>query len=207
MANRTFQRRVCYAAFSRTISIVDTFRVSPSSPKTSEAIRTSLMVSFPWKNRRLTTSTTSTAWLIDCPRALTVRVFWPLLKCIMTAVAYAINGFLPINTVSGGIWPRGLSCRGLSSRCSGADSALSGACSVLSGRGSCLSRAGLRSVFSLIVVLSVVIRLCSNNEHGARRCVLRVCYHRDGNKVIERREKKRVRGKGFLGEPCLEYLS
>ncbi len=56
-------------------------------------------------------------------------------------------------------------------------------------------------------MVSVVNRLCSNNEHGARRCVLRVCYHRDENKVIERREKKRIRGKGFVGEPCLEYLS
>src|SRR6266487_249942 len=165
------------------ISIVETFRVSPSSPSTSEAIRTSLMVSFPWKNLRRTTSTTSTAWLIDCPRAFTVRTLLPLLKCIITAVAYAIKGFFPINTVSGGIWPRGLSTRGLSSRCSGA-------CSVLSVWGSWCSRAGLCSTFSLIVVVSVVNRLCSNNEHDAKRRVLRVCYRSKENKVRERREKK-----------------
>ncbi len=56
-------------------------------------------------------------------------------------------------------------------------------------------------------MVSVVNRLCSNNEHGARRCVLRVCYHRDENKVIERREKKEDKRKGFVGEPFLEYLS
>ena len=55
-------------------------------------------------------------------------------------------------------------------------------------------------------MVSVVNRVCSNNEHGAKRCVLRVCYHRNENKVIEGR-KKRIRAKGFVGEPCLEYLS
>jgi hypothetical protein len=56
-------------------------------------------------------------------------------------------------------------------------------------------------------VVSVVNRVCSNNEHDARRCVLRVCYHRDEIKVRERREKKRIRGEGFTGRLCLEYLS
>src|SRR5712692_1639511 len=110
-----------------------------------------------------------------------------------------------MKTVSGGIWPLGLSCRGLSSR--GLSSRCSGVCSVLSVRGSWCSRAGLCSTFSLIVVVSVVNRLCSNIEHGARRCVLRVCYHRDEIKVRDRREKKRIIGKGFVREPSLEYLS
>ena len=57
------------------------------------------------------------------------------------------------------------------------------------------------------MLVSVVNRLCSNSEHGARRCVLRVCYHRDENKVIEGRKKRRIRGKGFVRDPCLEYLS
>src|SRR3989454_5186032 len=42
------------------------------------------------------------------PLAFTVSSFLPMLKCIITAVAYAIKGFLPIRIVSGGIFPRGL---------------------------------------------------------------------------------------------------
>src|SRR6267143_4162493 len=76
-----------YSVLTRTISIVDTFRCSSPSPSISVPILTSLITSLPWKNRFLTTSTTSTAWLIDWPRALTVHVLDPLLKCIITAVA------------------------------------------------------------------------------------------------------------------------
>jgi len=107
-----------------------------SSPRTSEAIRTSLMVSFPWKNRRRTTSTTST--------------------CVAYRLSPSLHGESALAAVemhhdSGRIghqrlfadkhsirryWPRGLSTRGLSSR--GLSSRLSVVCSVLSVRGSCV---------------------------------------------------------------------
>src|SRR2546427_10851969 len=45
---------------------------------------------------------------MERPLAFTVSSFLPMLKCIITAVAYAIKGFLPIRIVSGGIFPRGL---------------------------------------------------------------------------------------------------
>src|SRR2546425_7750934 len=54
-----------YSVRVRTISIVDTFRCSSPSPSISVPILTSLIPSLPWKNRFLTTSTTSTAWLMD----------------------------------------------------------------------------------------------------------------------------------------------
>src|SRR2546427_4789355 len=45
---------------------------------------------------------------MERPLAFTVSSFLPMLKCIITAVAYAIKGFLPIRIVSGGMFPRGL---------------------------------------------------------------------------------------------------
>ena len=99
-----------YWLFRSLISIVDTFRASAPSLMTSVPMLISFTVSFPAKNRRLTTSTTSTAVLMVRPRAFTDNCWEPDWKCIIIAVAYAIIGFLPIKIVSGGIGWRALGC-------------------------------------------------------------------------------------------------
>lgn len=73
--------------FSTFISIVETFLMSLPSPRTWVPMLISLMVSLPAKNLLRTTSTTSTAVLIDLPRAFMVSIFAPDWKCIITAVA------------------------------------------------------------------------------------------------------------------------
>src|SRR2546428_10389505 len=86
IANRTFQKGslLCcffyYYFYGRDVSCVSLFSQNFRGDPDIFNREFSLEEPAP------TTSTTSTAWLIDCPRALTVRVFDPLLKCIITAV-------------------------------------------------------------------------------------------------------------------------
>src|SRR5215472_6090229 len=82
--------------------MVETFLASWFSPTISVPRFTCLDKPL-WKKRLFTTSATSTAVLMALPRAFRVSFLAPVLKCIMTAVAYAMIGFLPISIVSGGI--------------------------------------------------------------------------------------------------------